>query len=71
MPKFDVKTSFTFTGSFEIIADSEVEAQDLVEKHCGMTVDSGIHTTLPDEECPDWMFVVHPDKRITAVERIG
>jgi hypothetical protein len=69
MPKsYTVKTRFTFTGTFFVKADTKAMAREYVEKHCGMVMGRGIHTSLPKEDA-DWNFPVHPDKGIVSVKR--
>lgn len=66
MATFFVETRFTFTGTFEVKAKSKAEAIEFIEKHCGMVMDRGIHSTLPDDKI-DWEFPLHPEKKIVSV----
>jgi hypothetical protein len=61
--RYAVKTSFVFPGVFFVKAESKAEAKEYVEKHCGLVIGRGVHSTLPDEDV-DWHFPVHPDKVI-------
>lgn len=58
---YQIKTKFVFEGTFTVKAESKQEARELVEKHCGMVTNNGIHSTLPDDDV-DWDFSVHPKK---------
>lgn len=58
---YDVPTRFVFDGKFRIKANSQEQADDYVQKHCGLVLGGPIHTTLPDEDV-DWEFNVHPEK---------
>jgi len=66
MPEYAVKTCFSFSGTFYIKARNEKEAKEYAEKHCGLVLNRGIHSTLPDDAV-DWNFPMHPDKKINAV----
>lgn len=67
MKYYEVKTTFNFTGTFKVKADSKEEARRMVEEDCGMTSGSGIHSTLNDHDV-DWNFDVHPDKKIISIK---
>jgi hypothetical protein len=67
MNKYRVKTRFAFTGTFLVIAENRKQANEYVEKHCGLVLGGGIHSTLPGEDV-DWDFPVHPDKVINQVK---
>lgn len=58
---YDVPTKFVFNGTFRIKAESQEQAEEYVQKHCGLVIGGGIHSTLPEEEV-DWDFGVHPEK---------
>jgi hypothetical protein len=66
MRQYTVKTRFSFTGSFYITAQNKDEAKEKVEKHCGLVLGRGIHSSLPDDVV-DWEFDVHPDVSISQV----
>ena len=66
MPEYAVKTCFSFSGTFYIKARNKKEAKEYAEKHCGLVLNRGIHSTLPDDAV-DWNFPMHPDKKINAV----
>lgn len=68
MPKFKVKTEFTFTGYFIVEAETDWDAKEFVEKHCGLVLGRGIHSSLPGDMV-DWDFNMHPDKKIGAIRR--
>jgi hypothetical protein len=61
MKEYAVKTQFIFEGMFYIKAGDKATAREYVEKHCGLVINSDIHSTLPDE-IVDWDFSVHPKK---------
>ena len=63
MRQYAVKTRFTFTGTFFVTARNKDEAKEFVEKHCGLVMGRGIHSTLPEEDV-DWDFPMHPDKTV-------
>ncbi len=58
---YKIKTSFTFTGTFSVRAESEGQAREDIEEHCGLCMGGDIHTTLLEEDI-DWNFNVHPHK---------
>jgi len=66
--KYTVKVSFTFTGIFKVKAESKEEAQRMVSEDCGMTMGTGIQTTLNDEDV-DWIFDTHPEKTIHFIKK--
>jgi hypothetical protein len=65
---FEVKTRFTFTGSFFITAENREEARRQINDSCGLVLGRTIHTSLP-EETVDWDFPSHPEKVIMGVKR--
>lgn len=67
MKEYSVKVSFVFEGTFLIKASNKAEAREYAEKHCGMTIERGIHSSLPDEDV-NWDFPVHPAKNIKSVK---
>jgi len=67
MHQYAVKTRFSFSGTFFVVAQSKEEAKEFVEKHCGMVNIGGIHSTLPCEDV-DWDFPIHPDKIVDRVK---
>lgn len=58
---YTVPVKFIFTGEFRIKADSQEQADEYAQKHCGLTLGGNIHSALPDEDV-DWEFGVHPEK---------
>jgi hypothetical protein len=72
MKRYVVKTRFVFDGEFYIAALNKAEAKDRVEKDCGLVMEGGIHSTLPNEDV-DWNFDMHPEKKIVGIlcERKG
>jgi hypothetical protein len=66
--RYAVKTSFTFTGTFFINADTKMEAYERVEKDCGLVIGGKIHTCLAEEDV-DWDFPIHPEKVIVKVKK--
>jgi len=64
MRRYAVKTRFTFAGTFFVTARNKDKAKELVEKHCGLVMGRGIHSTLPEEDV-DWDFPMHPDKTVS------
>jgi hypothetical protein len=65
--QYAVKTRFSFTGTFFIKARNKNEAKEFVEKHCGLVLGRGIHSTLPDEDA-DWDFPMHPEKAVIRIK---
>ena len=66
MKQFAVKTQFTFEGCFLIKAKNKIQAREYAENHCGLVLNRGIHSTLPDD-IVDWDFPVHPEKLIGKI----
>ena len=64
--QYTVKTRFSFTGTFFISARNKGEAKEYVEKHCGLVLGRGIHSSLPDDDV-DWVFPIHPDLQINQI----
>lgn len=58
---YDVPTKFVFKGTFRIKAESQEQAEEYVQKHCGLVIGGDIHSTLPENEV-NWEFGVHPEK---------
>lgn len=63
LTEYEIDTSFTFTGTFKIQAESEAQAIEYVERHCGLVLGRDIHSSLP-EDIVDWDFNCHPTKEI-------
>jgi hypothetical protein len=61
--EFEVEVSYVFKGKFFIKAESQEEANEYAEKHCGLVLGGDIHSTLMDEDV-NWDFPVHPEKII-------
>lgn len=59
---FSIPVSYTFEGYFEIKARDIREAREIALNNCGMTADSGVHTS--DERVMDWSFPTHPEKEL-------
>ena len=66
MKQYAIQTHFLFDGYFYVNAKNKVQAREYVEKHCGLVLNRGIHSTLSDEVI-DWDFPVHPQKSIGLV----
>jgi hypothetical protein len=66
---FKVKTRFVFEGEFEVNSENKEQAREFVERHCGLVIGGGIHTSLSDEIIPSWNFSVHGNKKITSVKK--
>jgi hypothetical protein len=67
--KFAVRTRFVFSGTFYVEAENKEQAKEYVDKHCGLVLGGGIHSSLPGEEV-DWDFPVHPEKVIGGALRV-
>lgn len=63
MKEFEVKTRFVFDGVFNVKALNRQQAEEFVQKHCGLVIGGDIHSTMPAEDI-DWDFSVHPEKQI-------
>jgi len=62
MKQYSVITRFTFEGRFFITAKNKAQAREYAENHCGLVMNRGIHSSLPDD-IVDWNFPVHPEKQ--------
>ena len=60
---YAVPPKFVFSGTFRIKAESQEQAEEYVQKHCGLVLGGEIHSSLPNDEV-DWEFDVHPEKII-------
>lgn len=60
---FQVPVTFKFAGIFNIVANSQAEADQFAQEHCGLVLGGSIHSSLP-EDAVDWDFPIHPDKVI-------
>lgn len=67
MKEYTVETTFTFSGTFKVKAETKQEARELVTTSCGLVMGGGIHSTLSDDEI-DWDFETHPTKKIKSVK---
>lgn len=65
---FKVPVKYTFSGFYEIKAESAEQAKELAQKHCGLVIGGDIHTTLDDEDV-NWEFSAHPDTTIGRVTK--
>jgi len=65
--EFEVEVSFVFKGKFLIKAESQEQANEYAEKHCGLVLGRDIHSSLPDEDV-NWDFPTHPDKIIHTID---
>lgn len=70
MATYQVKTRFTFEGTFVLVADDREMAKEYVMKHCGLVIGGDIHSSL-DEDDVSWDFAVHPEKKVLAMKRIS
>ena len=60
---YRVRTQYVFEGVFKVVATDREEAERKILEDCGMVMDRGIHSTLPDEQI-NWTFDTHPEERI-------
>jgi len=67
MKKYRVYTEYTFSGYYDVVAETKDEAKRMVDKDCCLVMGGNIHTTLDDDEVTDWDFDTHPDSRIRKV----
>jgi hypothetical protein len=70
MKKFALKTSFIFTGTFFVNAETKEKARKMVKEHCGLVLGGDIHTYLSDG-IVDWDFPVHPKTVIVKAKEGG
>ena len=47
---YRVRTQYVFEGVFEVVATNREKAERKILEDCGMVMDRGIHSTLPDEQ---------------------
>ena len=66
---YRVRTQYIFDGVFDVVAESKEDAQKKVLQNCGLVMDGGIHSTLPDDEI-NWAFDKHPNKRIDRITKV-
>ena len=64
MKLYKVPVKYIFEGHYEILAESAEQAQEWASQHCGLVLGGNIHTSLSDDEVPDWNFGSHPEKEI-------
>jgi hypothetical protein len=57
--KFQIPVKYVFSGVFQVKAESENEANEMVRNHCGLVMGGNIHTTLNERDV-DWQFDAHP-----------
>lgn len=65
MARYIVNTRFTFSGVFEVEADSIEQAREIVMNDCGLVM-GRVHTTNNDSVI-GWDFERHPDKEIDMI----
>jgi hypothetical protein len=65
--QYAIRTRFVFEGYFFINAENKVRAKEYAEKHCGLALRRGIHSSLPNDAV-DWDFPCHPEKRIGEIK---
>lgn len=66
---YRVHVNYTFSGAFDVAADSEADAHQKIMEQCGLVLGHGIETTLPDEEI-DWEFDIHSDCDIIKMTQL-
>jgi len=69
MKEYCIKTQFIFEGKFYIKTKNRRLAKEYVERHCGLTMNNSVHSTLPDD-IVDWDFPVNPNKLIGKITRM-
>ena len=60
MPRFIVPIKYTFSGHFEVEAETIDQARQIVKRDCGVVIENA-HTSN-DEQVTDWNFDLHPTK---------
>lgn len=68
MKKYRARVRFIFDGTIDVNAEDKMEAYEYLDKHVGLVMGGHIHTSLGDEEIPDWQYPMHPDKIITDIK---
>lgn len=68
MARYIVNTQFTFSGVFEVEANSREQARDIVMNDCGFVMGGSIHTT-DYESVVDWDFNTHPEKETGRISK--
>ena len=64
---YKVNVFFTFTGEFEIKAESAQQAKEFAEQSCGMSIGE-INSSLPYDDV-DWEFDMAPEMRVGKVRK--
>lgn len=67
MKKYRVYTEYTFSGYYDVVAETKEEAKRMVTENCGLVMGGNIQTTHNDEEVPYWDFDTHPEENIREV----
>ncbi len=68
MKTYKATISLTFTGTVDVKAKDIQTAREYIEKHFG-AVAPNIHTSLSDNEIPNWDFPFHPVKKIINIKK--
>lgn len=64
---YRVCTEFTFSGRFDVVAESMEKAKRMVTENCGMTTDKKIQSTLDKKTLTHWSLDVFPKIKIRKV----
>jgi len=67
--RYDVKTKFVFSGSFQVEAESAYKAKELVKRNCELVIEKEIHFVLNGENF-DWAFSRRVDKIPCKARRV-
>jgi hypothetical protein len=65
--QYRVPVTYTYTGYYLINAESREQAKEMVKSECYMSTYKCIHTTLDDDENPDWKFPTVPETQIKRI----
>jgi hypothetical protein len=68
--KYAVKTRFVFGGTFYVEAETKDQAEEYVEKCCGLILGGNIHSSL-SAEVVDWYFPIQPERIIGEVKKLA
>lgn len=65
MKTYKVHTQFIISGVFEVVAASEADAREKVNRYCGIAAGWNVYSTLPEKV--KHRFSNYPVKEITKI----
>jgi len=69
MKQFNVPVRFIIEGDITVNAKSKEQAREYVEKHVGLCLGGNVHTSLSNDEIPDWDFYTHAHKKLGIITK--